>query len=66
MRAAGYDVREQDPFSETISLGLPRREASPYAGRIRLMWHQMRGLVIEKFPGSPGRPKNNDTYLKRV
>ena len=66
MRAAGYDVREQDPFSETISLALPRREASPYAGRIRLMWHQMRGLVIGKFPAAPGRPKNINMYLKRA
>jgi hypothetical protein len=37
MRAAGYTVREQDPFVNRIDLALPRREASPYAGRIRLM-----------------------------
>jgi len=66
MRAAGYDVREQDPFESRIDLALPRREASPYAARIRLMWHQMRGPVIERFPKSPGRPKNIETYLKRV
>jgi hypothetical protein len=30
------------------------------------MWQQMRGSVIEKFPAAPGRPKNIDTYLKRV
>jgi len=59
-------VREQDPFESRIDLALPRREASPYAGRIRLMWHQMRGPVIERFPKSPGRPKNIETYLKRV
>jgi hypothetical protein len=66
MRAAGYDVREQDPFAGRINLVLPRREASPYAGRIRLTWQQMRGPVIEKFPESPGRPKNIETYLKHV
>jgi Fic/DOC family len=66
MRSAGYDVREQDPFTSRIDLALPRREASPYAGRIRLMWQQMRGRVIEKFPPSPGRPKNIDKYLKHV
>jgi hypothetical protein len=64
MRAAGYDVREQDPFASRIAL--PRREASPYAGRIRLMWQQMRGPVVEKFPASPGRPRNIDAYLKHV
>lgn len=66
MRAAGYTVREQDPFKSRIDLVLPRREASPYAGRIRLMWQQMRGTVIEKFPAPPGRPKNIDAYLKHV
>ena len=30
------------------------------------MWYQMRGPVIERFPKSPGRPKNIETYLKRV
>src|SRR3990170_664506 len=66
MRAAGYTVREQDPFKSRIDFVLPRREASPYAGRIRLMWQQMRGAVIDSFPSSPGRPKNIDAYLKHV
>jgi hypothetical protein len=66
MRAAGYSVREQDPFKGRIDLALPRREASPHAGRIRLMWQQMRGPIIEKFPAAPGRPKNIDIYLKQV
>ncbi|MBF8253623.1 MAG: cell filamentation protein Fic [Deltaproteobacteria bacterium] len=66
MRAAGYTVREQDPFASRIDLVLPRREASPYAGRIRLMWQQMRGAVIETFPAPPAGPKNIDAYLKHV
>lgn len=66
MRIAGYDVREQDPFATSIDLVLPRRAASPYAGRIRLMWQQMRGPIIERFPAPPGRPKNTGAYLKHV
>jgi hypothetical protein len=66
MRAAGYTVREQDPFGSKIDLVLPRREASPYAGRIRLMWQQMRGAVSLRFPPPPGRPNDIDGYLKRV
>ena len=66
MRAAGYTVREQDPFKSRIDLVLPRRETSPYAGRIHLMWQQMRGAVIESFPAPPGRPKGIDAYLKHV
>lgn len=65
MRAAGYTVREHDPFASRIALVLPRREAFPYASRIRLMWQQMRGPVIERFP-KPGRPGDIKAYLKRV
>lgn len=65
MRAADYTVREQDPFTKRISLALPRRE-SPYAGRVRLMWEQMRGPVIDRFPVSPGRPNDIGAYLKCV
>ena len=66
MRAAGYTVREQDPFASRTNLVLPRREASPYAGRISLMWQQMRGPVIEKFPASPGQRPEITAYLKHV
>ena len=66
MRAAGYTVREQDPFASRINLVLPLREASPYAGRIRLMWQQMRGPVIEKFPASPEQRPEITAYLKHV
>ena len=61
-----YTVREQDPFKSRIDLVLPRREVSPYAGRIRLRWQQMRGAVIEKFPAPPGRRKGIDAYLRQV
>ncbi len=66
MRAAGYAVREQDPFSHKIAPVLPARDVSPYAGRARLLWQDMRGAVIGRFPAPPGRPKNIKAYLKRV
>jgi len=66
MRAAGYDVREQDPFDTMSPLRLPRREVSPYAGRIRLIWSDMRERIIERFPEAPGKPNDIDAYLKRV
>ena len=65
MHAAGYTVRERDPFQSRVELALPRREA-PFAGRIRLMWQHMRGAIIERFPAPPGRPKDIEAYLKRV
>ncbi|MER9299805.1 Fic family protein [Mesorhizobium sp. M0621] len=66
MQAAGYTVRETDPFDTKVELSLPRRETSPYAGRIRLMWQEMRGTVIKNFPEAPGRPNDVDGYLRRV
>lgn len=66
MRAAGYTVREQDPFGAKIALVLPRREASPFAGRIRLVWQQMRDAAIAHFPAPPRKPNDIKAYFKRV
>jgi hypothetical protein len=66
MRAAGYDVRENDPFETRVSLDLASREESPHVNRIRLMWERMRGSVIEGFPEAPGRPKDIEVYMKQV
>jgi len=66
MRAAGYDVRESDPFETQVPLILPVREQSAYVSRIRLMWQEMRGPIIEQLPKAPGLPKDTKAYLKRV
>ncbi|MGH7404423.1 MAG: Fic family protein [Candidatus Methylomirabilales bacterium] len=66
MRAAGYDVRENDPFSDRPALVLPAREKSPYVTRIRLMWEQMRKTVMEIFPAAPGPVADVDAYMKAV
>ncbi|WP_413736006.1 Fic family protein [Sodalis sp. RH21] len=66
MDAAGYTVRENDPFDTQIKLQLPRRETSPYASRIRLMWQTMRPAIIDNFPEAAGIPANADSYLKNV
>jgi fido (protein-threonine AMPylation protein) len=66
MRKAGYNIRENDPFETQIPLILSAREQSPYVNRIRLMWQDMRGAVIKRFPEAPGLPKDTKAYLKRV
>jgi len=66
MRAAGYEVRENDPFESQIEINLSEREQSPYANRIRLMWQEMRSQIIERFPKSPGLTKDTAEYLKKV
>ncbi len=66
MEKAGYNVRESDPFKNKIVVLLSNRDQSPYRNRIRLMWHQMREVVINYFPKEPGIPKNKKNYLKSV
>lgn len=66
MLKAGYDVRENDPFTTKLPSVLNSREVSPYANRIKLMWQHMRGTVIENFPGAPGLPVDSNAYMKRV
>ncbi|MEE2961748.1 MAG: Fic family protein [Myxococcota bacterium] len=66
MRAAGYEIREQDPFETQIPAILSTREQSPYANRIRLMWQEMRDPIIERFPEAPGLPEDVEGYLKRI
>src|SRR5450755_2191901 len=66
MTAAGYAVRENDPFTDKPSLVIGARETSPYVNRIRLLWQKMREPIIERFPKAPGTPRNIASYLKRV
>ncbi len=66
MQSAGYDIRETDPFENTTPVILSSRERSPYANRIRLMWYEMRTVVIKHFPKAPGIPKNHEKYMKLV
>ena len=66
MQTAGFDIRESDPFEDTINLILPARELSPYVNRIRLMWQQMREKIPKLFPIAPGPPSDIVAYLKAV
>lgn len=66
MSAAGYTVRETDPFNDRPALALPAREASPYVNRIRLLWQKMREPVMAKFPKAPGLPRNVEAYMKGI
>lgn len=66
MKAAGYDVREVDPFEGRLPGYVYRRDESPYAQRIRLMWETMRGEVIARFPSPPQRRQSVQRYLEAV
>jgi len=64
MRAAGFDIREKDPFADTVNLIPPARNQSPYVNRICLMWTRMREPILKLFPVAPGRPADVAAYLK--
>jgi Fic family protein len=59
-------VREADPFALEQKFGVFSSDAAPIVGRIRAMWESMRGVIVAKFPKSPGLPRNRKDYLRRV
>ena len=66
MKAAGYQIRESDPFTDSSPLIFDTRETSPHVNRIRLLWQSMREAVIDHFPEAPDQPKSVKDYLEQV
>ena len=66
MKAADYDVRENDPFENKLQFSIGSQSESPYASRIKIMWQEMREPIIKHFPKSPGLPADKARYLKVV
>lgn len=66
MQGAGYDVRENDPFSGGQKLIQIKSGTPPVVGRLNALWEKMRGAVDENFPKAPGLPKDTDAFLKFV
>ena len=50
MDRLGYTIREEDPFVDQYEFV---KDISPYATRIRLMWHSMRNEVLAVKPSVP-------------
>lgn len=66
MKAAGHTVRESDPFDHRIEGFTFTRDPSPYVHRIRLMWNEMRGDIIGRFPDPPAKRNDANAYLEAV
>lgn len=66
MRAAGYDVRESDPFAPHQPFHTRGRGAAPVVERLRAMWETCREPVIAAFPEAPGLPTDRRPYLSFV
>lgn len=65
-QAAGYEVRESDPFEDPAPMQLSNREQSPYGNRIRLMWYKWRETVMKNMPPSQGLPSDKRKYIKTL
>jgi hypothetical protein len=63
MKAAGYDVRERDPFEPARTFGALPAAASPIVSRIQAMWKSMRSEIEKSFPKPPGLPEDKSRYL---
>ncbi|MFE9083108.1 Fic family protein [Brevundimonas sp. NPDC003935] len=66
MRAAGYDVRETDPFAGRLPGFVYRRDESPASQRIRLMWQTLREDISGRFPAPAEQPVVSEDYLQAV
>ncbi|MGP0089994.1 MAG: Fic family protein [Xanthobacteraceae bacterium] len=63
MKAAGYTMRETDPFAPQQTLTTLRTGVAPIVGRIQALWNSLREPVIQAFPHAPGLPKDTKAYL---
>ena len=67
MKAAGHEIREQDPFENCIELNLPKRGVALTPAAFGSCGAKMREPIIANFPNAPGRPNDIEAeYLKRV
>jgi len=66
MQSADYDVRERDPFDDTIALPQIQKGASPLVGRIQNAWAGQRDVIIETLPDEEPLPKDADAFLAEV
>ncbi|NKB65251.1 MAG: cell filamentation protein Fic [Gammaproteobacteria bacterium] len=66
MEAAGYNIRETDPFETASPMIFAKRESSPYVTRIQLLWQRMREDVLLEFPAAPGLTTDKTAYLRQI
>ncbi|MBP9764019.1 MAG: Fic family protein [Gammaproteobacteria bacterium] len=64
MSAAGYTIRVSDPFKAELPIKISSNTACPGATRLRILWHEMRTLIIERFPKPLNIKMDTKTYLK--
>jgi hypothetical protein len=65
LAAAGLEFTETNPFAAPPRLPIGLLFSSPYVGRLKALWQEMRPVVNEIFPALPGVPAA-DAYLSRL
>lgn len=65
LAAAHLEFVETNPFATPPRLPTGLLFTSPYVGRLKALWQQMRPVVNEIFPAAPGVTQA-DAYLSRV
>ncbi len=66
MKAAGYDVRETDPFAPAQHVPAIVPGIAPIVSRLQAIWEAQRQAVIDTFQAAPGLPADRAAYLKFV
>ncbi len=66
LTAAGYYVRESNPFEQDYRLEISDSSISPIVKRVQVFWSSMREVVIDNFPKSPGLPEKSKDYMRLV
>jgi len=65
MKSLGYDIREEDPFTDETTITYTRI-TSPYVARLKLMWNAMREVVLSNFPEIKKGQMDVESYMKHL
>jgi len=66
MKAAGFTIRESDPFETHQQFAVIVPSTAPIVARLQALWETHRGEVIKVFPPAPGLPDDRKGYLSAV
>lgn len=66
MEAAGFNIREVDPFTAEQKFLASHTATEPIIRRVWALWESMRETVVETSPKPPGLPSNRAEYLRSV
>ena len=66
MKAAGYDIRETNPFAPRQTFAKVNKTVAPIIKRLQTIWETFRSKVIDVFPESPGTTEDRRSYLNFI